>query len=200
MKLLETIRYELGEFSNLRFHQNRMNNSRKVLFNCTDEIDLTIILNESSNNISEKELYKCRVVYDTEVRKVEYIPYKIPDINSLKLVDCDEIEYGHKYIDRNQINDLLIQKDDADDIIIVKNDLITDTTFANLLFYNGIHWVTPAFPLLKGTQRSHLLEKELIITANIQPEDLVNFKKIRLINAMLRFEDEVDVNIGNVHS
>jgi len=199
MKLLETIRYEQGEFSNLRFHQNRMNNSRKVLFNCTDEIDLISILRKSSNNIFDKELYKCRVVYDTKVMKVEYIPYQITHINSLKLVDCDEIEYDHKYFDRNQINDLLTQKDEADDIIIVKNDLITDTSFANLLFYNGIHWVTPSFPLLKGTQRSHLLEKELIITANIQPEDLVSFKMIRLINAMLRFEDEVDVNIGNVH-
>ena len=199
MQLLETIRFDQGEFSNLRFHQRRMNNSRKVLFNCTDGIDLISILRKSFNNISNKELYKCRVIYDTEVKKVEYIPYQIPDISSLQLVDCDEIEYSHKYFNRNQINDLLTQKDKADDIIIVKNGLITDTSFANLLFYNGEHWLTPTFPLLKGTQRAKLMEKELIITANIRPVDLSYFKKIRLINAMLRFEDEVDVNISNVH-
>ncbi len=198
MKLLETLRYELGEFSNLRFHQNRMNNSRKVLFNCTDEIDLIPVLRESSNNIYDKKLYKCRIVYDTKVRKIEYIPYQIPYINSLKLVRSDEIEYGHKYFDRQKINDLLTQKDKADDIIIVKNGLITDASYANLLFYNGKQWLTPAFPLLKGTQRALLLHQERLHVADIRVEDLRQFNKIRLINAMFKFEDEVDVDIENL--
>ena len=195
MQLLETIRVEDGKFSNLNFHQERMNSSRKVLFNCTDEIDLLSILQDSSNNISDNKLYKCRIIYNTEIRKIEFIPYPKPHINTLKLVYSDDIEYSHKYFDRNHINELLELKGVTDDIIIVKNRLITDSSFANLLFYNGDHWLTPTFPLLKGTQRAKLLEQEKIRVADIRPEDLHNFTKIRLINAMLRFEDEMDVLI-----
>ena len=66
------------------------------------------------------------------------------------------------------------------------------------LFFNGKHWITPEKPLLQGTQRAFLLEKEIIKTANIRVEDLVNFENARLINAMIRFEDEVDIDIKNI--
>lgn len=198
MQLLETIRTEKGEFSNLLFHQNRMNNSRKVLFNCKDEINLFSVLQNSSGKISDNKLYKCRIIYNSKIKKIEFIPYQIPEINSLKLVNCNEIDYSHKYLNRKQINLLLAQKDKADDIIIVKNGLITDSSTANLLFYNGCHWLTPAFPLLKGTQRAKLLEQEKILLADIRPSDLHNFQKARLINAMLRFEDETDIIIEKI--
>ena len=92
----------------------------------------------------------------------------------------------------------MLQKGDADDIIIVKNGLITDSSFANLLFFNGLQWLTPAQPLLKGTQRAKLLEQEQVITAEIRTADLSNFIKVRLVNAMLRFEDEVDILIDSI--
>ena len=198
MQLLETIRFEKGEFSNLVFHQDRMNKSRRVIFNCEDEINLFKLLHEQSNSICDTNLYKCRIIYNSGVKKIEFIPYKIPDINQLKLVICDEIEYGHKYLDRQKIEKLLDKKGKADDIIIVKNGLITDSSTANLLFNNGNHWVTPAFPLLKGTQRAKLLEEEKIQVVDIRPSDLHNFKIVRFINAMLRFEDKIDVLIENV--
>ncbi len=200
MQLLETIRVEDGKFSNLPLHQVRMNNSRKQLFNCTDKIDLISILQDLSNNISDNKLYKCRIIYDTEIGKIEFTPYQMPHINTLKLVYCDDIEYSHKYFDRNHINELLELKGAADDYILVKNGLVTDTSFANLLFYNGEHWLTPTFPLLKGTQRAKLLEQEKIHVADIRPEDMLNFTKIRLINAMLRFKDEVDVLVENTET
>ncbi len=162
MQLLETIRYEKGEFSNLIFHQNRMNNSRKVLFNCKDEINLTSILEESSSKKFDNKLYKCRITYNSEVTKIEVIPYNIPDIKSLKLVLCDDIDYNHKYLDRRQINKLITYKDNSDDIIIVKKGLISDSSTANLLFYNGRLWLTPALPLLVGTQRTKLIKQEKI--------------------------------------
>jgi len=36
--------------------------------------------------------------------------------------------------------------------------------------------------------------------ANIIPADLPKFSKARLINALIRFEDEVDLNIGSIIS
>ncbi|MFK5857492.1 MAG: aminotransferase class IV [Bacteroidota bacterium] len=199
MQLLETIRFSSGSFSNLPYHQKRMNNSRKLLFNCGDEINLQVVLANQIGKLQTTELTKCRVVYDTEIRSIEFVNYSIPNINLLKMIVCDDILYNHKYANRDKINILLAQKEKADDIIIIKNGLITDSSFANLLFFNGSHWLTPAQPLLNGTQRSKLLEQEQIVTADIRPADLTNFTKVRLINAMLKFEDEVDVIIDNVY-
>jgi len=198
MQLLETIRVEKGEVLNILFHQDRMNNSRKELFKCTNEIDLPSVLQDSINNTSINELSKCRIIYNTSINKVEFIPYFIPKICSLKLIECDDIDYSYKYLNRDTINKMMNQRADADDIIIVKNGFITDSSFANLLFYNGDQWLTPTFPLLKGTQRAKLLEQEKVRVVDIRPEDLHNFQQVRLVNAMLRFEDEVDVIIDKI--
>jgi len=198
MQLLETIRFNSGKFANIELHQKRFNDSRKQLFNCKDGINLSSILNSYIKNQPDYQLLKCRIIYDDDIESIKFIPYNLPNLTSLKLINCDKIEYSHKYIDRSHINKLMLQKGDADDIIIVRNGLITDSSFANLLFFNGVQWITPAHPLLKGTQRAKLLEQEQVITAEIRLADLSNFTKVRLINAMLRFEDEVDIQIENI--
>lgn len=199
MQLLETIRFESGKFLNTKLHQKRLNFSRKILFNCTKNINLESALANSVVQKQNQQLLKCRVIYDTKIRSVEFIPYKIPNVKSLKLIVCNEIEYNFKYKNRDAINKLMTQKNNADDIIIIKNGLITDSSFANLIFYNGEQWLTPADPLLKGIQRAKLLDQKRITTAEIRPLDLINFTKVRLINAMLQFEDEVDVLLDNIH-
>lgn len=197
MQLLESIRYKNNEFYNLGFHQERMNRSRKNLFNCNDEINLVKELDKVPLQLNP-ELHKCRIIYDTEIRKVELLPYIYPSIKSLKLIICDGIDYGYKFTNRAKINDLFSRKGDADDIIIVKNGLITDSSTANLLFFDGNNWLTPFNPLLCGTQRANLIAKNKIILTNITPTNLVNFKKVRLINAMIRFKDEFDIAIGKI--
>lgn len=199
MQLLETIRVENNKFSNLHYHQNRMNNTRMELFNCRKEIDLYSVLKKSSLQYDGK-IQKCRVEYNKDVRKIELLPYQLPSIKSLKMIICNDIDYRFKYLNRDRINELFAQKDEADDIIIIKDGMITDSSTTNLLFFNGKHWVTPTTPLLKGTQRSFLLERELILTADIYPSDIQYFEKVRLINAMLRFEDEVEVKIDKVYT
>ncbi len=211
MKLLETIRFENGRFENLPYHQQRMNRSRKILFEREDEIDLEKYLNDESFRIANpKELiksglsgfairtFKCRLIYSTTIEKTEFLPYQLPEIRSLKLVADDEIEYPHKFLDRKPIEKLLEKKGGCDDILIVRNGLFTDTSFANILFFNGKEWITPAFPLLKGTRRAQLIDEEKIKTADIRIEDLKYFQKARLINAMIRFEDQVDIAIRNI--
>ncbi len=232
MKLLETIRFENGEFDNLVYHQQRMNRSRRELFNCEDEIDLQHILQagtleaeqpiqastpalqsgmfvkpplfqasslEKSTTIhSRSEIFKCRIIYSKQIEKIEFIPYQLPKIQSLKILVDDQIEYNHKYLDRDQLDHLYRQRGDCDDILIAKNGLITDTLFANTVFYNGVDWLTPAKPLLKGTQRASILEKGIIKTADIRVEVLKSFEKVRLINAMIRFEDEFEMEVESL--
>ncbi len=198
---LETIRFENGRFDNLPLHRQRMENTLAEVFNETAEIPspenyLYDILKRLK--YSKKKPYKCRVVYGRQIKSVEFIPYRFPEISSLKLITADDIDYHLKYLERDALNRLYAQRGNADDILIVKNGLITDTSFANILFYNGRQWVTPATPLLKGTRRQQLLEDEKITAADIRPGDLHYFTKARLINAMIRFEDEADVDIDRI--
>jgi len=200
MKLIETLRFENGDFDNLSLHHHRLNLSRKELFGVKDEIDLGSNLQTEIHSIgfSKTGLQKCRIIYTKKIENIRYLPYQLPEINSLKLVFDNHIDYRYKYFDRSLLENLYSQKGNCDDIMIVKNDLITDSYFANLLFFNGKDWLTPANPLLKGTRRAQMLAGGKIKTADIRVQDLEHLSKVRLINAMIRFEDGFDIPISNV--
>jgi 4-amino-4-deoxychorismate lyase len=150
--------------------------------------------------VPEKGIIKFRVLYDTAIQKIEWAMYQPPQIQSLKLVFDREIDYSFKYANREALNTLYQQKDACDDILIVKEGRITDTLFCNVVFYNGTQWLTPAYPLLKGTQREFLLEQEIIHTADIRVEDLPNFSQVRLINALLPFETAPSFPVSRIIS
>lgn len=165
---------------------------KQLPFDLTDVIDRVIDKNDNG-------LKKCRVVYDEHKYIVEILEYRIKPIKSLRLTIDNTIDYRFKYEDRSRINQLFRKRGEADDIIIVKNGLITDCSYANLLFFNGKYWVTPAVPLLCGIQRQKLLMEERVQTTDIMPVDLVAFTKVRLINAMIRMEDCQDISIPNIY-
>ena len=175
MKLLETIKYQNGRFFNLKYHQERMDRSYLFTYNHNNPINLNRSLEESNLPLSQNP-YKCRVTYDNNGHQIEFVKYEFPQINSLKLVVDDDIEYNIKYSNRTALENLFNRRGNADDIIIVKDGLITDSSYANLLFYNGKTWVTPAKPLLAGTQREYLLHKGIIDIDHIRPSHIINFK------------------------
>jgi 4-amino-4-deoxychorismate lyase len=180
--LLETIKIEDGKVHNIQYHQSRCNKSRKILFNSTDVLALLSHINAPS-----KGLYRCRIIYDTQIRSVEYIPYQEKDIQSLKIVQST-LDYIHKYEDRSTLASLIEANIDADDILIEKNGLITDTSIANIAFYAGGKWFTPKTPLLEGTQRAKLLDTGFLTTEDIKKEELSHYTQVALMNAMIGFK------------
>ncbi len=178
MRLLETIHTLDGQVLNLDYHQKRLEYSRSALGLSSE---LLLKLDPPKNGD-----YRCRVLYEETIEKVEYIPYQRKDISSFKLIHSD-IDYSLKYENRDEINLLLKQKEEADEIIIIKNELVTDTSIANLCFYDGKDWLTPAFPLLKGTTRQRLLDAGRIKCADIHYKDIHNYCKIAVMNAMTDF-------------
>jgi len=194
-RLLESIRCERGELKNLPFHQLRMDVSVQNLFSKNNTIHLEKIIVPEHY---KKGIYKCRVIYSETIESIEFIPYQLPKIQSLKVIHDDAIEYAYKFANRLLLNSLFEKRENCDDILIVKNGLITDTSYANILFFNGKNWLTPSLPLLKGTQRAKLLSEEKITAADIRLDGIPGFQKARLINAMMRFEDEVDVEVGKI--
>ncbi|MBI1939284.1 MAG: aminotransferase class IV [Ignavibacteriales bacterium] len=188
-RLFETIKVSDKKPFNLTFHNERMNGSRRELFGCSDQIDLEKILHVPDQIGSG--VYKCRVIYEKEIEKIEWVEYSPKKIERLKIIEADEIDYSYKFLDREVFNRLLKQAGAGanEDILIIKNGKITDTSYSNIVLFDGKEWHTPAEPLLKGTQRAKLVSEKRIIEKEIALNDLKSYKEIKLINAMLGFED-----------
>jgi len=193
-QLFETIKIENGQLKNLIFHNKRLNDARKFFFNCSDFIDLKKIIKIPL--LYKDNICKCKVLYSKVVEEIIFDSYKKKHITCLKLIIADDIEYSYKYKDRNQLETLFSKKGFYDDILIVKNKEITDTSFSNIVFYDGCKWFTPSNPLLKGTKRASLIERKKITPEIITVKDLKLFKKASLINAMLELGETTIENLS----
>jgi 4-amino-4-deoxychorismate lyase len=191
--LIESIKLLDGEFRNLFHHDQRMNRSLKMLTGVNEHFQLEEFLNEIER--PRTGLYKCRIVYDDQMKDVEFIPYTPKAINSLRIVEHDRIHYEFKYVDRKAIDRLYELRREHDDILIVKRGLVTDASYSNIVFKKGKRFYTPWSCLLKGTMRQNLLERDLIIEEEIRKEDIKTFDSFKLINAMFEFEsEELDIS------
>ena len=182
-RFVETIRIERGEIQNLRYHNQRLNATRVSFWKGCPLLDLSDYIHAEYSEIP----IKCRVVYKEDIENVSYTPYTIRPVHSLKLVCSDSIEYTYKSVDREAINALFTQRGKQDDILIVRNGFITDTSIANVALYNGKCWYTPKTPLLKGTRRAELIDKGIIQEKEIRQEELFEYSQVALFNAMVEF-------------
>lgn len=179
--LLETIRCERGEALHLPYHQKRLEKSSQVL-GIHQKYDLQTLIVPPDN-----ELYRCRFLYDTNGYTIEYHPYTPKKISSLKLLTCDTIEYSLKYADREILNTLFEERGECDDILVVKNNHLTDTTIANIALFIKGQWLTPESPLLEGTTRERLLDEKFLTLAPLTRNDIARASKVALMNAMVGF-------------
>ena len=186
----ESIKVFQGKAVNLDLHESRMNRTRLELLGFTEKLSL-----EHLRHTDVKSLQKCRVIYKEKIEKTEYIPYSPKLVDHLKIVYANNLRYEYKFLDRTCIDELLIGIPPGTDILIVKNDKITDTSYANIVFWDGTSWLTPAEPLLAGTKRGSLLRKGLIHIAEIRVQDLHLFKCAAMINALLDLEDSPVIEI-----
>ncbi len=195
-RLIESIRVENKKLQNIELHNKRFNEARKALFGLNDFVNIEkwVHIPETISN----SLHKCRIISNGQSAEVEITPYKIRDINSLKIVECKHIDYKYKLEDRTLLNTLYKKRENCDDIIIVKNGFISDSWTANILLFRNNKWYTPALPLLKGVQREYLLTKGVIFEKQIHIEELNLYSKIKLINAMVDFERAPEISTESV--
>jgi 4-amino-4-deoxychorismate lyase len=194
--LIESLKLKDGFLFNLETHQCRINRAMDELFPTGDRIDLSKAISIPKEYNSG--IYKVRVSYGPTIEKIEFESYAFRPVKSLKVVYHDTIDYHLKYSDRQILQQLFERRGDCDDIIIVKNGLVTDSFAANLLFYDGKEWVTPSTPLLKGTKRQLLLDQRIIVEKEISEEDIWNYQNVGLINAMIDFEEMPVVSMERV--
>jgi 4-amino-4-deoxychorismate lyase len=153
MNYLETIKIEDSHPCNLEYHLKRIEHT----------IGHRLPLNLLPDSGFCNGLVKCRIVYNhSSIVSIEYLPYHIPEIKSLTLLECNHLDYHFKYQDRMQINQLKsTHSGPGEDILIIKNGFITDTSFCNVVFENSHGFFTPSTPLLKGTKRQYLLDSRV---------------------------------------
>ena len=191
-QFIETLRIEKERIVNLEAHNQRMNETIRTFFPQASKVDLKkhIVL---QRHIART---KCHIEYNNTILSISYQPYYPRQVHSLQLTECNTINYSYKYKDRSLLQLLYNQRRSGDDILIVKNGFITDTSIANIAVYDGIQWYTPAHPLLRGTQRAILLQRGIVKEKDITPQELFNFQKLCTINSMLDFE-EMEFKISN---
>jgi 4-amino-4-deoxychorismate lyase len=185
-RLVESIRIENRQLQHVDLHNTRFNAAREKLFGCKSKVSLSDIINIPSSLTNER--HKCRVITDGEDFQIEIDPYTQRTIKSLKVVFNNHIDYPYKYENRSEIMSLYKLRGKCDDIIIVKNNNLTDSSVANMLLFDGSKWVTPSTPLLKGVQRQYLLNAGRIAEQKLTIADLLHFQKIKLVNAMIDFK------------
>ncbi|MGE8434167.1 aminotransferase class IV [Chryseobacterium joostei] len=185
-QFIESIKVEDQEIFLLELHQKRVNQTFSN-FGKEDSIDLSKIYKNLQHD--EDGLFKLRISYDLDKRiRTQMIPYAIPEIYDFQLVENNSFDYSFKFEDRKEL-DKMKMKSKAEEIIIVKNNHITDTSFSNLLFLKGKEWFTPTTYLLNGVQRQHLLKQKKIKEAEITLQNIKQFSHFQLINALNDFDD-----------
>ncbi|MBE9488343.1 MAG: aminotransferase class IV [Bacteroidetes bacterium] len=186
---IETIKIENGIVRNLEFHNKRVINTIGKTINLTPDIP----------EEHKKGVVKYRVVYDINgIKEISFSPYTIKKIRTLKIVENNDIDYSKKYENRSSLNSLLEKKETCDDIIIVKDGFVTDTSYCNIIFKNEKGLFTPSTPLLCGTKRAFLLKEGIITEKDIRSEEIKEYQHIILINAMIELTDNITIDKNNI--
>lgn len=183
--LFETICVQNLKPRHLAYHLNRMQKScgKKLEFDLKSSLKAAI-----ARQIASHAKHKAKLIYtkNAELVDIEILPYKPKQIKSIRLIDAS-ISYDKKWLDRTQIDLLYKQKGSCDEILIVKDGFLSDTSIANIALLKNGKWLTPKAPLLGGTTRQRLLDSGFIAKASLKPTDLFNATAFATLNAMIGF-------------
>jgi len=193
---IETICYEQGRFQQIELHNERFNRTRQQFFGLQIPVQLDLLLSVPADLIAET--VKCTVTYGTDIVRIDYNLYQIRPVKSLQMVVDDTIDYAFKYADRTKLNSLFNLRHQSDDILIIKNGFITDTSYANIVFKKEGKWYSPSNPLLNGTRIDRYFREGRVAPALLRPSDLPLFSEARIVNAMISIGNSPAILIENI--
>jgi len=183
--LFESVCVLNGKIQHPHWHEKRFLNAYLNHFQKQPEYELFVDITYKNN---PKGWEKLRIAYGEKKKQWALTPYVYKSISSLQLVEDNHIEYAHKWEDRSALNTLFLKRGNCDDILIVKNGQLTDTSYGNIAFFKNGKWFTPNQPLLEGTARARLLEEKKLNAIPISIENLFTFERFKMINAMRDFD------------
>lgn len=192
---IETICVENRLLKNVAYHDVRLNTTRKKLWGCSDLWRLSDLpIPESITNAR----HKLRIVYGEKIEDIQWELHVPRAIRTIKKVYHDDVDYAFKYNDRSVLGKLFAQRGSADEILIIKSGMVTDSFYCNVAFRAGGSWFTPRTNLLPGTQRAFLLDSGVLQEADISENQIQNYSHIRLFNALMDWDSAAELEIGLV--
>lgn len=195
---IESLRVEEGHFQDAEGHYRRITDTLRECFGKDAGIPCPFPEDAMVPDNMRQGIVKCRYVYGAYDCKIEYEAYVPRPIRTLRLVEGGSIDYHLKYADRSGLLALREQRGDCDDILIVKNGELTDTSYSNIVLFDGRRYVTPRAFLLNGIRRRSLLDRGVIEEQKITPQDLRYFQRLYLVNALLGIEDGICLDPADV--
>lgn len=195
--LFESVCVLNGVIQHAALHQRRYEAACYALYQCAPAYPLFSGISVPEEYRHGK--YKLKIQYDQRNRNWQFAAYFDKRIASLQIVEDDTIDYALKYTDRSRLNTLFQQRGLCDDVLIVKNGCVTDSTYCNIVLFDGVAWHAPEKPLLQGTARERLIEENRISPVDITLTDLPRYKAFKLINAMRDFDEVTMEPIENIH-
>jgi 4-amino-4-deoxychorismate lyase len=189
----ESIAVISGQTRNLFYHQKRMDKTFKHYYPGSESHHLDYLL--SKIKFLDAPMVKCKFSYNETAYKIYQIKYQIKKYHAFYLLEDNSISYAYKFTDRTAIENLQSKVSSDSQVIITIQNRITDSSFSNIIFFDGYRWLTPANPLLPGTMRASLLAEWRIHEESIQTSHLAMFKSFKLINALNTFEDSPEYPI-----
>lgn len=186
---LETICLINGKVQNLDAHIRRMRKTADYFrFDVPELPDLEELLSPGMENCK----VKCSIHYHYEINSIAFERYIPKVIKCLKLIYASP-DYNFKFSDRRSLNDLLSLREDCEEVLIVRNGYITDTTYSNVVLEKENSLYTPHLPILNGTKRQKILHEGRISEKEIKVNNLKDYNRIYLINSMLDIEDNISI-------
>ena len=195
--LFESICVENYQIKLSEFHQKRMDDSYLKFFDAKNKWSIKKIF--KSLKIESNHKYKLRINYSDTKYSISLKKYLNKKITSLQCVELNDYSYDLKYTDRSVINKSYESKSLCDDILIIKNGFVTDSSYCNIVFFDGLRWVTPEYPLLKGVQRNFLLSNKKIFEKKIKVSEISKYRSFVLINSMIEFNINHALNINKIN-
>jgi len=177
---LETICVENGGLKHSNYHQKRVNDTFDSIYPGLVAFDLKEAF--VKQNIPSKGIYRARVIYEEQIKSIEFLPYQEKKIDSFKIINAGEFDYGFKWADRSYFEQVLLENKDVDEVIFELDGKIQDCTIANLAFLKNGIWYTPKNPLHWGTTRARLIDENKIQETDILLDELSSYSHICLIN------------------
>ena len=155
-QFIETIKLSDGRVFHLAYHQERVCNTFLRFFPNQKVLSLSDIIENIALPAQGK--HKIRIVYGSERPSVEVLPYQVKPIATIKCVEADFLDYSYKFLDRTFLNTLK-ESAGTDEVIFVKNGKVTDSSYANIIFFTDDNGLRPLPFFLMAPAVSDCLKK-----------------------------------------
>ena len=191
--VFETIAIIDGIPQNLAFHQARMDNTIEKLFQKMSVFNLEEIIQVPTEY--QNGLIKCRIDYNQQDFNIIFSAYQRREIRNYQCVYLDNLDYTFKYTSRTIFEDIKMTKDEE---VIIQDKKVTDCRIGNLIFLKDGIWYGPKNYLLKGTQLSRLLSENQVQLKEIYTDEIHQYEKVMMINAMNPFDESRAISTPHI--